>query len=292
MADSSRCRYTPTSFCFQGTNAIYGLVLVDYISTLLEYENYQTDKIDGLTGSLNGIINYLLYLQMPNKHFADHFQYRQSTKSNTFSGYFDGESILCLVKAAKYIPGNQHLIPIIEATTPVLLQHYSVDTWRAEQVHDSPTTKGFYQWSSMVAQEYFTARWKRFEVMGDYCLAMAHWIIVTHRILLRKANTGYAYEGILSAYQVAQALGRTEIVESLAMVIEKGLYKLSTWQVGGPLSRHNRFLQNHGSSELIALGGIMNYADRAPLRIDTTQHQMHAVMMALEQIYTEDLETE
>jgi len=47
------------------------------------------------------------------------------------------------------------------------------------------------------------------------------------------------------------------------------------------LAQNNEFLINNPTNEKIAIGGIMNAKNRAPLRIDTTQHQMHAVMMAL-----------
>jgi hypothetical protein len=44
---------------------------------------------------------------------------------------------------------------------------------------------------------------------------------------------------------------------------------------------------DHPTKEKIATGGIMNAVNQAPLRIDTTQHQMHAVMMAMTIVYKE-----
>jgi len=277
-------KYPGTISSETGTNAILGLALVDYIHTLQPEEHGNAEEIQNLRGKLDGIIKFLVFLQLPNKHFSSSFQIQNEIKTSSYQGYFDGETILCLTKAAKYIPGYEHLIPLIEQTAPVLAKSYTVDAWR-EEVHDSPTTKGFYQWSSMLASEYYDAKWKNFDLFGDYVLVMAHWIVSTHSILTRNANTGYAYEGIISAYEVAQARDDDKISQALKKTIDVGLYKLSTWQVGGPLSNRNPFLKEHPTTELIAVGGVMNHQDRSPLRIDTTQHQMHAYMMAFSSVY-------
>lgn len=65
-------------------------------------------------------------------------------------------------------------------------------------------------------------------------------------------------------------------------------YHIGSWQVGGPLADTNKFLVENPTDENIAIGGVMNARNLAPLRIDTTQHQMHAVMMALETIFVDE----
>ena len=42
----------------------------------------------------------------------------------------------------------------------------------------------------------------------------------------------------------------------------------------------------HPTTETIAVGGVMNAKNEPALRIDTTQHQMHAVVMAMSSVYT------
>lgn len=66
------------------------------------------------------------------------------------------------------------------------------------------------------------------------------------------------------------------------------LFTLSRWQVGGPLAHTNKFLKKHPTNEKIAIGGIMNAKNKAPLRIDTTQHQMHALMMAKQLLFSDE----
>jgi hypothetical protein len=84
----------------------------------------------------------------------------------------------------------------------------------------------------------------------------------------------------------------------LLYIIDRSFYKLTSWQIGGPLVEANPFLVENKTDDPVALGGIMNsakaYPDKPPekgdtrheLRIDVTQHQMHAVTLALRHVYT------
>ena len=98
----------------------------------------------------------------------------------------------------------------------------------------SVLTKGFFQWSCMAFWEYQDAGWKNAETFGDYVLAIAWWMIHTHRTLERTRNTAYAYEGIIHAYLLAKTLNHQAALNDLANTIDIGLYKLTKWQVGGP----------------------------------------------------------
>ena len=54
--------------------------------------------------------------------------------------------------------------------------------------------------------------------------------------------------------------------------------KLTSWQVGNSLE--NSYLKaNVDTTDQKAIGGIMNSKDEPTLRIDVTQHQMHAVLL-------------
>jgi hypothetical protein len=76
-------------------------------------------------------------------HFSKGYSIEEEEKLDEFSPYYDGESLLFLVKAAKYIEGYDYLIPVIQEIAPVLAKEYTVDKWRKD--HDSDTTKGFYR---------------------------------------------------------------------------------------------------------------------------------------------------
>jgi UDP-N-acetylmuramoyl-tripeptide--D-alanyl-D-alanine ligase len=192
--------------------------------------------------------------------------------------------MLCFIKAAQYIDGYHSLIPVIEEAAPILAKSYSIDAWLGGK-EDSDMTKGFYQWSSMFLTEYFHAGWTDYNLFGDFVIMLGHWIIYTHNILKRTKNTGYAFEGIISAYEIAKVRNDQVAMNTFAAVIDEGLYKLTTWQVGGPFADKNEFLKKHPSLARHAVGGVMGAWNDPKLRIDTTQHQMHAIMMAINTVY-------
>mmetsp|Transcript_32012 Transcript_32012/g.52892 ORF Transcript_32012/g.52892 Transcript_32012/m.52892 type:complete len:512 (+) Transcript_32012:14-1549(+) len=287
--DTILIHYPGESRSDTGTNALVALGLIDYLRTI----NDNSIDIDSshkqmLETKLRKLINFLKWVQKDNQHFASSFQIDNNLPTKGFSSYYDGEAMLALVKAAKYLKKYKDLVPLIEDASMVLAKAYTVDVWRSDE-HDSDQTKGFYQWSSMFLYEYYDGTgWKDANVFGDYVLVLSHWIINTHGVLHRQKNTGYAFEGIISAYHVAQQRNNDKATEALAYAIDRGLYKLTSWQVGGPLQDENPFLVEHGTTEEIAVGGVMNARNEAPLRIDTTQHQMHAVVMAIESSLYDD----
>jgi UDP-N-acetylmuramoyl-tripeptide--D-alanyl-D-alanine ligase len=210
---------------------------------------------------------------------------RQESKHyNSYTPSNDGQTMLCLIKAAKYLDGYDDLIPIIEKAAPVMAKEYSLDAWRED--HDSTETHDFYHWSSMFFTEYYEAKYKDYELYGDYVIVLGHWMIETHKVLIRRKNSGYAFEGLISAYKIAQDRGNQEAMKIFKYVIDAGLYKHTQMQVGGPLEFENDFLQRHEThGDESAIGGVMSYKEDPNIRIDTTQHQMNALMMALSTVY-------
>ena len=196
------------------------------------------------------------------------------------SPYFDGESLLALIKAAKYM-GREDLQSIIIGSADAGYHHNIQEA--LEKDPDSSTTKGYYQWSSMIFFEIATSGWPNTEKYGDYVIDLANWMIDVHKTLSKPRNTAYAYEGIIHAYQLAVERNDTEHIEKFARVIETGLKQLTSWQVGSPLM--NSFIRRHPTGSPLAIGGVQNHRRESPLRIDLTQHQMHAVILARRYVY-------
>jgi UDP-N-acetylmuramoyl-tripeptide--D-alanyl-D-alanine ligase len=109
----------------------------------------------------------------------------------------------------------------------------------------------------------------------------------THKTLKRRKGTGYAYEGIVHGYKLAKDRNLTAAVDDIGYTIDRGLYKLTSWQVQGPLADQNKFLTENPTDDPLAIGGHMNHKRQAPLRIDVTQHTLHAQLLALQYDYTE-----
>ncbi|HEX9667271.1 MAG TPA: hypothetical protein VGA95_12055 [Thermodesulfobacteriota bacterium] len=276
--------YPGDSYCQTGTVALVGLAIIDYLRTDTTGElKIPNEYREGLTAKLNGYIEFLKFMRFENKHFSSGYSLGKKAKRDDFNPYADGEALLCLIKAAKYL-GYVNLIPLIEDSALEMAKFYTVDQWRNDP--DSFLTKGFFQWSCMAFWEYQDAGWKNSEVFGDYVLALSWWMVHTHRTLERTRNTAYAYEGIIPALLVAKSRQHEAAINDLSNTIDMALYKLTTWQVGGPLQSQNEYLMANQTNDPLAVGGIMNHSSGPLLRIDVTQHQMHAVILALKYVYT------
>ncbi len=282
-------RYRSDPMVSSGTVALVSLAIIDYLLTEQELDpEYEAT----LKEHLEGYLGFLEYLQLENGRFARDYRIAEGRRVNRSSPYYDGETLLCLTKAARQL-GYTDLVPTIETAAAACAKKYTVASWRKDI--DSDTTKGFYQWGSMAYVEYAKAQWKDYETYQDVTLALGWWMCHTHETLRKNRNHAYAVEGEVSAYRIAVMRGDTEAAVDLLYVIDRSLHKLTQWQIGGPLADLNDFLVENPTDDPMAIGGVMNARKKSKrpvhqdcahqLRIDVTQHQMHAVTMALESIY-------
>jgi len=282
-------RYKQDASTATGTIALVALSIIEYLRT---QPDLAADYRAKLVRNLTGYLNFIRWLQLENGHIADNYYIDKQQHSGKGNPYYDGEALLCLCKAARYL-GYTDLVPVIERAAPAMAKTYTVDAWAKE--YDSDKTKGFYQWGSMSFTEYYFAGWKDHRFFGDVTLMLGYWMLHVHRTLTRQLNTSYAYEGIISAYRIAKDRGDTAAMADLLYTIDTGLYKLTSWQINGPLAHECKFLVQNPTTDPLAVGGVMNCDGpvKKPqptktyqeLRIDVTQHQMHAVTMALEYVY-------
>jgi len=285
VAGAQVVAYPDVYICHTGTVALTAMAVIEYLR--MEKEGFVT--IDAsfkkeMIQRLNGYIEHLKYLRLGDGHFSSAYFLPVRIKYPESSPYYDGETLLCLIKAARYLEYG-HLIPIIEHSAIRLAKYYTMEQWR--KASDPEMTKGFFQWGCMSFWEYQDAGWKDAHVMADTLISLAWWMIYKHDILTRQRNTAYAFEGIIHAYLLAKSRNHSEALNDLEFTIDRGLYKLTSWQVGGPLNSANPFLVKTYTYDPLAAGGIMNHSREAPLRIDVTQHQMHSALLAREHVYLE-----
>jgi hypothetical protein len=196
------------------------------------------------------------------------------------SPYSDGEALLALTKAAKYLDFGELMPSVLRAAAAGKL--HNIDE-ALERDADSDTTKGFYQWSSMAYYELATTNGLAEATQyGDTVLRLADWMIDVHGTLWRLKNTGYAYEGIVVAYAVAMQRHDAARAAKLRCVIDVGMSRLLSWQVGGPLALP---FAKRAQEDPLARGGAMNEVRDSLLRIDVTQHQAHATLLTLRHVF-------
>lgn len=262
-----------------GTLALLCLTLLDYLSAP-EVPNREAHE-----AQLKVWLASLESIQNEDLLFYGKYEYLTGEGESSSSPYSDGEALLALSKAANHYDSELYF----EKADAALNAMWSVyvDEALAEDP-DSDDTKGFYQWSTMSLNEldhYQSTHDKETDVYSDKALRLANWMLDVHDVLNRSKNTAYAFEGLIAAYHLAELHGEKDEMRKLEEAIDNGLKKLTSWQVGHSLQ--NEFIAQTAASDALAQGGVTNADDEADLRIDVTQHQMHAVIMALEWIYRE-----
>ncbi len=105
--------YPGVSECQTGTVALVALGIIEYLRTEQSGAQIAAVQRARLFDHLKGYLVFLKFMQRDDKHFAESCSLSDGTKSGDVSAYFDGETILCLVKAAKYL-GFEDLIPLVE----------------------------------------------------------------------------------------------------------------------------------------------------------------------------------
>jgi len=266
----------------QGSLGTVALVALAHVDFLRSAPPIPPEVRARLMGDAAGYLKQILAARRPDGLFSQSYTHEDGRPKGGPSSYYDGESLLALIKTAKYLPKVSPLGDDLKAEVVRLgtAGHEANVVKALEKARDSDVTKGYYQWSSMSFYELATSGWPDTERFGGYLLDLADWMIDVHKTLYRTRNTGYAYEGIVSAFAWAQQRGDRRAGKYLC-TIERGLEKLTGWQVGHPFAEALK----DGAADPLALGGVQNEAGAAPLRIDVAQHQMHAVILARRHVF-------
>jgi len=278
LVDGTRCTAYPGSDVgHAGTLALVALSHIEYLRAARSLPDASRARLETMTTEY---LNMLLRSQAPDGRWFNDYELGRCEPGGESSSYSDGEALLALVKAAKYL-GRADLFPTI-MTAAAAGKRFNIDEALAKH-GDSDVTKGYYQWSSMAFYELDTSGLAATQVYGDTVLRLADWVIDRHHILTRNRNTAYAFEGIAHAYALAKRRGETARAAKYACVIDVGLERLVRWQVGGPLS--SLYTASISRPDELAAGGVQNEAFDPALRIDVTQHQLHATQLARDYLY-------
>ncbi len=259
-----------------GAIALLALSLIDYLRA---GDGLAAEQRARYERTLDEYLKMLVRSLQPSGLWYSAYQQNNCAPKGDPSSYSDGEALLALVRAAKYL-GKRELLPAIMSAAAAG-KRVNIDEALARD-SDSDVTKGYYQWSSMAFFELYTSDFPDTKLYGDTVLRLADWVIDDHHILIRTRNTGYAYEGIIHAYALAKQRGDSVRQAKYGCVIDLGLEHIMSWQVGGP--NPNRYTAVK-TDDPRAVGGIQNSAFEPALRIDVTQHQMHATLLARQYVY-------
>lgn len=251
-----------------GTAALSGLALVEMLAQADCPERQNRSRL------LQELIAFILSCRQSSGRYHSRYNLQNGQPLDDPSPYFDGETVLLLAKAARVLGLTAYAVPA-STGADAMFEAYAAAAVQHQQLSDD--CKGFYQWGSMAMRELHLLqpgerRW------GDRVGAMASWILDVHQVLTRRRNTGYAFEGLVSAYAVARDRGDQPQLRRLRAAIEQGLLRLCSWQLGSSLQ--NQALQSLNPHNPHARGGVIGGRKDTAMRIDTVQHQMHALLLA------------
>jgi UDP-N-acetylmuramoyl-tripeptide--D-alanyl-D-alanine ligase len=261
-----------------GTVALVALSYLEHLTT--PGSTLAADRRALYEQRLGAYLNEVRAAMNPEGLFSGNYDPHTCAPHAAASPYSDGEALLALTKAAKY-GARGDLLPVVWRAAEAGYR-LNVEKALAENP-DSDTTKAYYQWSTMAYYELATSGWPDTSRFTDQALALADWEIDVHKTLTRQRNTGYAYEGLIPAFDLARRRGDTARADKYACVIDIALERLISWQVGGPLATSYTGAVDPDDKE--AVGGVQNERDEPALRIDVTQHQLHALVYARKLIY-------
>ncbi len=249
-----------------GAVALVGLTLLDRLAAPEGLADPAVTR-----AALDALCAFVEDARLPNGGFCGFFDPEAGTHSGSADPYSSGEALLLLVRSGIgfSVPGR--------VTRALAWAEEDYDLFVAKPLAREPDpdlAKGYYQWGSM---SWFTLASAGYapQIWGRRLVEQALWMVEVHGTLNRTRNTGYAYEGIVPAWEWARRTGDENTARKLVSIIHQGLGKLCSWQLGHPLasaalrSAPERF---HGA--------VQNHVTKPALRIDVTQHQLHALMLA------------
>lgn len=192
--------------------------------------------------------------------------------------FYDGECLLALVKAAKYL-GHDYLWPHIKKAAEA--------GWREIIMHGKRITtgEGYYHWAAMAWYELMgTHDHPEFAKYGHRLLLYTDHVL-DRRLVLNRSIAAHNFEGLIPGYVTAVHQGDPKMEKRLACVIRKGMQPLHSLQVGHPkaygLGGPNATAGQVGLHEdERAQGGVQFTRNATALRIDTAQHHLHALLLA------------
>ncbi len=252
------------------TVALYVLALLDFLEA--DYDLPPAVRAE-CEKNLSESTTFLVSLRLGNGRFASTYSCPDGRPLGAPSPYSDGEALLALTRAAK-IDGNEKLREVVLESGAIMYGWYIRSGLRANP--KNVEAQGFYQWGSMAFYELYTSGWPETKPYAGRTIAMARWMIDVCNLLNARGNTAHAFEGLAVAWELARLTKDTKNQQYIGNAIDKGLSKLTTWQIASPLA--GDAIPNTFSSPK-AVGGVVGAEGDPRLRIDVTQHQMHALML-------------
>ena len=220
-------------------------------------------------------MKFLVSLRLPGGRFSSTYRCADGRGVGTPNPYADGEALLALVRAAKDDGADTALRDGVLESAAVMYGEYVRSRSGPTRTATTPraSTSGA-RWRSTSS----TQRLARHPALRRPHDRPGPLDDRRARVLERGPNTGYAFEGLAVAWELARLTDDAKNQQHIADAIDQGLSKLLTLADRLPAPRTER--RPRDVPQLPQIPRRRPQPTRRPrLRIDSTQHQMHATML-------------
>lgn len=260
---------------YTGSTALVALALIELLRspwnedpTLRQYWRRRVDEY----------LDFLVNIQLPDGRWPSRYDADTGHAHGEPSPYFDGEILLALARAARHMDHEALREPIARGAAGAYRCHVLVPLRRDPE---SRVTSGYYQWGTMAMYEMIRAGWSGDEKYADIIAYLGDWMCGTGRLGQGRGNPAASLEGLIHAYDLANTAGNSARSRLYRGTIDTALARMLSLQVGH--ARAAPAVQN-APPTAPALGGCQHWPDKATLRIDFAQHQLHAAVLASEML--------
>ena len=275
-----------TVFVYPGDNTVKTGTIALLVLAILDFQNdpaLEETLKQHYHRLLFSYIAFLRSMEMKDGSWSRGLELAINFRDPDASPYYDGETLLAYMKAARLLKRKDILFRINDAL-PKLIQKYTVACWNDSKNDD--LTRGFFQWGVMACDQYVTAGWTpHAELAADAAIALAFWQIFSNQLESRKGNTAYAVEGLASAIHISQLTHRQDAFDAIAPVASRTIARLTLCQFQGPLSDLNPHFAALKNPVNAASGGITDTPNSTIVRIDYVQHQVNAILLLLDCLF-------
>mmetsp|Transcript_3137 Transcript_3137/g.5620 ORF Transcript_3137/g.5620 Transcript_3137/m.5620 type:complete len:483 (+) Transcript_3137:99-1547(+) len=257
------------------------LLALTHIEVLRRPEKLNDTEIAELKGHLDGYLKTIL-AAATKKHTFHGFYDKDGKPFGPSSPYYDGEALLALIKAAKYLDRDDLWPEIKEFAKGGYRKNVRPGlTWKIKNGDVEQALRrlqGYYQWGTMSWYELLSSGGNRYAKYAKYAKRSLKYVDWLNQKLGHRAYKGYAFEGVLPAFVIAVVKKDLVHQRALACKIRAGITALLGIQVSHALAKG--LARKAPRNDERAVGGCQGSQVSSALRIDNTQHQLHAMLMA------------
>ena len=268
--------YPGDEFGHMGTVPLVALAVIE----LLRCDGFGADTAEAGV-FLDELLTYLLEQQDDNGLWPNFYRLEDGSGYGAPSPYFDGETLLALARAARYLERRELTGPILRGAASAYRRHVLLSL---RKDHHSHNARAFYHWGSMAYYELAGLPGVDRREFSDIVFYLSDWMLDVCLLGEKSSNTSATLEGLIHAYALAADEGEFERAEKYREAILRCLTKNLSLQAGSPLA--GDFVDPCPPDE-IARGGVQHLPNQPLLRIDFAQHHLHATLLALRLLFAE-----